>query len=63
MGHLRRGRDGMTSRQLAKVEPDELEYVAHRHNLDIEIDTANERAYVRVGDVTLYAELPTEVCS
>lgn len=51
----------MTLRQLVQVEPAELQYAAFTHGTDIEIDSANDRAYVRVGAVSLYAELPTEV--
>lgn len=51
----------MTTRHLAQVQPSELQHAAFTHGVDIEIDTTNDRAYVTIGAVTLYAELAAEV--
>lgn len=53
----------MTVRHLVRVDQDTLERLAFNTGAPIEIDTANDRAYIRIDNTTFTTRLPQEVCS
>jgi hypothetical protein len=50
----------MTARHLVHVDPGTLERIAFNTDNDIEVDAANDRAFLRVGTTTFVAELAPE---
>ena len=52
----------MTARHLVEITPTELQQMAFDHGGDVEIDTANSRAYLRVGRTTYVAQLMEVTC-
>lgn len=55
------GDDQVTARTLAPVDSATIERLAFNSGADIEIDTANARAYLTIGATTFVAELGAEV--
>lgn len=51
----------MSARHLIRVEPDDLEAVAHRYGLDIERSADEERVYVVWEGVEFWAPSLNEV--
>jgi hypothetical protein len=44
-------------RHLVETTADDLQYRAHQAGADIEVDTAESRAYLRIGERTYWAAL------
>lgn len=47
----------MSARHLVEIKPSELQLMAFNSGGEVEVDTAESRAYLRIGSVTYFAQL------
>lgn len=52
----------MTARHLVEVTPSELQEMAFNSGAEIEIDTVDSRAFVRIGTTTYVAQIAEVTC-